>query len=179
MSEPHRFEPQNYGPILAGLIGDPRLAELGPGTPERSVHVALRDFDPDRDLPQPIVNPDAARALQSGLWLNYDYLDESHSLSQEIDTVEGSFWHAIMHRREPDAFNSKYWWRRVSSHPVLDQLREQAPALGYDYTNPFDFVDFCEKCRGRNNADEELARKVQLLEWRLLFEHCYRLAVGS
>jgi hypothetical protein len=28
------------------------------------------------------------------------------------------FWHAIMHRREPDAANSKHWWRQVGTLPV-------------------------------------------------------------
>ena len=37
-----------------------------------------------------------------GLWLLHDFLDESHSLSQEITTDTGSYWHGIMHRREPD-----------------------------------------------------------------------------
>ena len=89
-----------------------------------------------------------------------------------------SYWHAIMHRREPDAFKSKYWWRRVGAHPVLKQLAEQAPALGYNYTTPEAFVDFCEKVRGSGTAEEELAKRVQELEWRLLFDHCLR-AVGT
>ena len=83
-----------------------------------------------------------------------------------------------MHRREPDAFNSKYWWRKVGAHPVPMQLVEQAPSLGYSYTNPQDFVDFCERVRGTASADEETAKRVQLLEWRLLFDHCYRAAIG-
>jgi hypothetical protein len=112
------------------------------------------------------------------LWLYYDYLDESHTISQEINTREGSYWHAIMHRREPDPSNSKYWWRQVGSHPVLSQLISEAPTLGYDYTNPLDFVDFCERVRDTGTTDENLAKQVQLLEWQLLFDHCYRKAIG-
>jgi hypothetical protein len=86
---------------------------------------------------------------------------------------------AIMHRREPDAWNSKYWWRKVGSHPVLDQLESAAVALGYNYINPSDFVDFCEGVRGRGGPDELVAQRVQQLEWWLLFDHCYRKAVGA
>ena len=39
-----------------------------------------------------------------------------------------------MHRREPDAWNSEYWWRKVGPHPVLDRLCEEAQAVGYEFT---------------------------------------------
>lgn len=160
-----RFDPSAYGPMVAALLAEPRLPALGPGPPVAAARPALAAVD----LPA---------ACRAGLWLLFDFLDESHAISQDLDTPEGSFWHAVMHRREPDAFNSKYWWRRVGSHPVLDRLRAEAPALGRDYRTPEAFVDFCERVRGTGSADEELARRVQLLEWQLLFEHCYRLAVG-
>jgi hypothetical protein len=105
--------------------------------------------------------------------------DESHRISQDDESdPDRNFWHAVMHRREPDASNSKYWWRRVGAHPVLDRLREHSPATGYDYATPFDFVDFCERVRGTGTAEEELARRVQLLEWQLLFGWCYHVAAS-
>ncbi len=159
------FDPTTYGPDVAGLLSEPRLAELGPGTPVTAVRKTLQSLE----LPA---------LCRSGLWLYFDFLHESHEISQEIETADGSFWHAIMHRREPDAWNSKYWLRRVGSHPVLQQLVERCPAIGYDYTNPQAFVDICERVRGTNSPDEELAKRVQLLEWQLLFDHCYRKAVS-
>jgi hypothetical protein len=79
-----------------------------------------------------------------------------------------------MHRREPDAWNSKYWWRLVGAHPVLEQLRAQAPKVGYTFTTPEAFVDFCERVRGSGSAEEEVAKRVQQLEWELLFDYCFR-----
>ena len=84
-----------------------------------------------------------------------------------------------MHRREPDAFNSKYWWRKVGPHPVLAQLQERSRELEYRFTTPSAFVDECERVRGRGDGAEDAARRVQLLEWRLLFDWCYRKAVGA
>ena len=58
---------------------------------------------------------DFAHAVKSGLYLWNDCLKESHRISQKIESETGSFWHAIMHRREPDFSNSKYWWGKVGS----------------------------------------------------------------
>ncbi|MCS7022221.1 MAG: hypothetical protein NZ703_11790 [Gemmataceae bacterium] len=162
---PLAFNPHHYGSEVAALLAEPRLAELGPGQPVLSVEPQLRRLK---------LSP----ACRAGLWLYFDFLDESHRISQDLATAEGSFWHAIMHRREPDAWNSKYWWRRVGHHRVIDQLRQLAPVLGYHYTTPEDFVDYCEKVRGTASTQEEVARQVQLLEWQLLFDHCYRQTTG-
>ncbi|MGB1126733.1 MAG: hypothetical protein ACPG4Q_16145, partial [Phycisphaeraceae bacterium] len=45
---------------------------------------------------------DGHDAIKAGLWLYVDELDRSHEYSQSIHTPTGSFWHAIMHRREGD-----------------------------------------------------------------------------
>ena len=148
-----------------------RLADLGPGSPNLAVKPLLVSLTP-ADVAPGHQDADMARAALAGLWLLHDFLDESHTLSQEIDTPTGSFWHAVMHRREPDPANSKYWFRRIGNHPVVPRLAAECPAVGYAYTTPFDFVDFCERVRGTGSADEELAKRVQLLEWKLLFAHC-------
>lgn len=172
------FDPARYPAPVAALFPPDRLPELGPGRPNGAARTALANLRLE-DLGPHVHNVEAARACLSGLWLFHDFLDESHRISQDLDTPEGSFWHAIMHRREPDAANSKYWWRRVGSHPVLRELAEQAPAVGGTYRDPFTFVDLCERVRGTGTAGEESARRVQLLEWQLLFDHGCRLAVAE
>jgi hypothetical protein len=155
------FDPAKYGPGIATLLGEGRLMHLGPGTPVAHARHSLAA----------VPAPPACRA---GLWLYFDFLDESHQISQADEgNPDRDFWHAVMHRREPDAFNSKYWWRRVGPHPVLARLREHAPALGYTFTTPEAFVDLCEQVRGTGTAAEELARRVQLLEWQLHFDWCW------
>ena len=54
-------------------------------------------------------------AALSGLYLYFCAYDQSHSISQDISSVEGSFWHGIMHRQEPDPGNAGYWFRRVGT----------------------------------------------------------------
>jgi hypothetical protein len=174
-----RFDPTAYGPAVAAILGDgQRLAALGPGEPNRPVRPLLTAFDPAKALPG-LADTDMGYACLAGLWLYHDFLDDSHQISQGLHTPAGSFWHAVMHRREPDGFNSNYWWRRVGPHPVLDRLRAAAPALGYRCTTPAAFVAFCERCRDTGTADEELAERVQRLEWQLMFDWCYRAGVGG
>ncbi|MDY3554937.1 hypothetical protein R5W24_004069 [Gemmata sp. JC717] len=154
---------RDFPTAVTELIAAAPPTDLGPGTPAAERRAQIRTAV--ASLPP---------ACGAGLWLLFDYLDESHTISQADESCPNrNFWHAIMHRREPDAWNSKYWWRRVGAHPVLAQLAEQAPAVGYKYTTPFDFVDFCEKARGTGGADEQTAQRVQRLEWDLLFAWCF------
>lgn len=126
-----------------------------------------------------------AEAALSGLWLYFSCLNESHQLSQQIDTVHGSFWHGIMHRQEPDAWNSGYWFRQVGRHPVFEPLRGEAAKLAANRPaaefkvgsawDPHGFIDFCEAARKKPGSEmEQLALEIQRAEWQLLFDFCAR-----
>jgi hypothetical protein len=108
----------------------------------------------------------------SGLWLLAGELDRSHSISQDIGSAEGSFWHAIMHRREGDFGNSKYWFRRVGSHPVFDQLAEISDGV---YSDPYDFVDQCSRVQQGDDESSQECQRAQWLEWQALMSHCIRM----
>ncbi len=103
---------------------------------------------------------DAVRARQelaAGIWLYVDDLERSHEVSQGIASASGSFWHAIMHRREGDFGNSKYWLRRAAPHPAVKGLP------GYD---PYGFVDQVQASGG----DDPLhLLQMQREEWMALF----------
>src|SRR5205814_6094788 len=73
-----------------------------------------------------IAQPRDAMAVLAGLHLWNDSLAESHTLAQGIETPTGSYWHGIMHRREPDYSNAKYWFQRVGDHPVYTELYHKA-----------------------------------------------------
>jgi len=98
-------------------------------------------------------------------------LDRSHSISQDIGSAEGSFWHGIMHRREGDFGNSKYWFRQVGSHPVFDQLAEISGGV---YADPYDFVDECSRMQRSDNEPSRECRRDQWLEWQALMAQCVR-----
>jgi hypothetical protein len=178
------FNPAFYGPAVAALVDPLPLMALGRGKPNAAMRPRLQALDPANDFAAPVVNRDAAAACQAGLWLLHDFWEESHAIAQDLSTPEGSYWHAIEHRREPDPGNAKYWLRRVGEHPIHAALS----SLAEDYTteitpddewNGVAFVDICERHRGRGGIPEVELRQMQMEEWRLLFDHCYRLATGT
>ena len=169
-----RFDASDYGPEVASLLALDgngwRLMPLAAGScssPEAARR--LKSLDALKLFP----GARAPEAALSGLWLYFSCLDESHLLSQEIDTAEGSFWHGIMHRQEPDATNAAYWFRKVGMHAVFKPLREAADGLGFRGPaewDPFAFIEFCTQAGRRGSADERLALEVQRAEWQLLFD---------
>src|SRR5262249_24589033 len=111
--------------------GYTKLVVTGSGNTQ--AYAALRALAPETMLSSKPANLDAAAALLAGLWLWHDCLDESHKVSQQLHTTSGSMWHAIMHRREGDFSNSKYWYARCENHPCLPTIAAKAN----DVINPF------------------------------------------
>ena len=105
------FDPKAYGPALTALLDPMPLPPLGPGKPNELRRDALAMLTLEDMFPA-LVDRDMGRACFSGLWLLHDFLDESHKISQDVGSTTGSYWHAIMHRREPDSGNSKYWFQK-------------------------------------------------------------------
>jgi hypothetical protein len=117
------FDAARYGPAMASLLEAAPLNELGPGKPVTSLREKLQALSIETAFaPHKVVDRKMAQACLAGLWLRFDFLDQSHSISQEIKTATGSFWHGIMHRREPDYDNAKYWFHRAPEHPVYAPL---------------------------------------------------------
>jgi hypothetical protein len=171
------FDPKAYGDTVAAILAldgnGERLMPLALGECSSAAAAAQLRGVKARDL---FAGSRAPEAALSGLWLYFSCLDESHSLSQDIGSPEGSFWHGIMHRQEPDPGNASYWFRRVGTHAVFPALRDAAEALGYSCGSrwdPFAFIDYCEQARRKpGSATEQLALRVQLAEWQLLFDYC-------
>jgi hypothetical protein len=172
---------QAYANLVPRVAGDGEAGDL------------LHTLSPADLLTSPPADGDAAAGLLAGLWLWHDYLDESHNVSQQVETADGSYWHAIMHRREGDFGNAKYWYARCRNHPIGDAIvmnarvvLASAPAdktslrLTYDGWNPAAFVDFVQSVHeSPSDPRYGVAVALQQLEWRLLFDHCTRKAAGT
>jgi hypothetical protein len=162
----------------------------GPGNPD--AREILDMLQPDQLLAIPVMKPDDARAMLAGLWLWHDWLDDSHTISQSLHNSTGSFWHAIMHRREGDFGNSKYWYRQTGRHPFLAAVGQTVSAainampadksllrLFRDGWDANAFVDLAEEISTRpNDPRADALTLIQRTEWQLLFDHCTRTAAG-
>jgi hypothetical protein len=153
----------------------------------------LHAVSPADLLDVPVKSSDDAACVLSALWLWHDYLDESHTISQRVEDPTGSFWHAIMHRREGDFGNSKYWYAKCRSHPMLESIAAQANPiiaradadkgllrLTMSGWNGPAFVDYVQSVHeSPSDPRYPIAVALQQVEWRALFDHCVRQATGK
>ena len=127
--------------------------------------------------------------MRSAALFWHDHLDESHAISQNIPGADGSFLHGIMHRREPDYSNAKYWFRCIGRHRSFSDIAKQvrcwletkgepelaatlAPRGDWD---PFAFVDACWQAAEWpwSDARVQTLQVVQEIEFDTLLAHLF------
>jgi hypothetical protein len=190
------FDSTAYGErvaaILAGAEAGARRMPLAPRAPLESEGLALLRRTPVEALfDRPVASAEFADCVRSALYLYFSALDESHRLSQDIPSATGSWLHGVMHRQEPDYGNAKYWFRRVGAHELSPALAQNAQALRLATDearavfqpatrwNALGFVDLCERGARTGGALAADLEAVQLLEWQMLFDYCYRRALAG
>lgn len=157
----------------------------------------FRDFIASLPIPSASPNRPDTVSIRAGLLLLNDFFNESHSCSQSMEGHQNAdYWHAILHRREPDYGNAKYWFRQVGRHANFAELAQQVTTMfartsgsletklkrwqprlvtssGWE---PFAFVDLCEAAE----SDAELrswCEEAQFVEMLLLLESTYLSAL--
>ena len=118
----------------------------------------------------------AGLLLRAGCWA------ESHAIAQDVTSPQGSYWHGIIHRMEPDPSNAAYWFRRVGKHMIFPDLLKRAQEIlqigGPEQWclksswDPFLFIDWCGEAHEKGGKEEAAAREIQMAEWQLLFDWC-------
>src|SRR5579863_8292105 len=109
-ANPHAYE------LLVVEGGTPAMAR------ELLEHVKAQEL-----LDSPLASADAKQTALAAIWLWHDGLDECHRIVQgspQDPKMAGTFayWHAIMHRREGDFSNCKYWYARTGTHPAQGMM---------------------------------------------------------
>src|ERR1044072_4907593 len=75
----------------------------------------LKSADPFDGRSGPMVE-----CCRAGLLLWNDDLEPAPPLIQDLPDQTAAFWHAILHRREGDYGNARYWWARTGAHPAFE-----------------------------------------------------------
>ncbi len=168
---PHMHEPIEHAlrPLFDALPLNRAMDHLVVNGQTPSKHTAL--------VEQVIADPalKGKQTIAAGLWLYIDDLARSHGISQNLNRPSGSFWHAIMHRREGDFTNSHHWYRKAGKHPVLTRIDSggggAGAGTGIGSYEPHAFVDRVERAVAQDSESTDLVA-MQRLEWIALFEWC-------
>jgi hypothetical protein len=174
---------------IGSILETADLPSLGPDVRAGSEPLASLEQKLAAIFSDAKVSPSTQPLIRSLVLLWHDYLDESHSISQGIPSADGSFLHGIMHRREPDYGNAKYWFHRVGEHacyPIIagkvGELLDDAKAalmkaelVRGDKWDVFAFVDACEEAREKRDTKTILLlQQIQKAEFQALLEHFLR-----
>lgn len=167
------------------MLDTPDLAALGPGSrPARWAATTLNGRLDELFAASGFVQA-RQRPIRSLLLLWHDHLDASHQISQDIHNADGSYLHGIMHRREPDFSNAKYWFNRVGKHTAFPILAERVERLENGLLkiegiivsprpgqwDPIAFVDACQRVlAGGDRAKIQRMEGIQQLEFQVLLE---------
>ncbi|MBA3846275.1 MAG: hypothetical protein H0X45_06490 [Planctomycetes bacterium] len=154
------------------------LAAIGPGTPMPlgpTVRAQALDIPAVEARVAEFVaaTPGAVRAtdhLRAAALLWHDRLDASHAVSQDLDDADAAWLHGIMHRREPDYGNAKYWFARVGRHPAYAQL---AAAAGLATWDADAFIDRVARAEAGAEPIAPLV-DLQAREFSILIAHLMR-----
>jgi len=154
--------------------------ELGPGPRAGIQSEAELNATLDERLKQAKLPTAKQQLIRALVLLWHDHLEAAHVIAQAIENSDGAFVHGIIHRREPDYGNAKYWFRRVGQHAAFSELVSRASVLLESKAendlrdnlisdgewDAFAFIDACENAAGRRgSADRQrLLREIQAIE---------------
>jgi len=128
---------------------------------------------PQPELTGAIAQCDAPAEAKAGMFLINGDWTRAHETAQALDSPIGAYWHALVHRHEPDFPNLKYWLRRAGDSPIHARLLEAAHAEGklraVTPSGAWDQMRFTD-CYARP-ADREWTRRIESIELLALLDH--------
>lgn len=189
--------PAALTPAVQELLDIDLAMPLGAGKPQTAHRDALRRLAPEELFGSgPPQRRDLAAVCLALLWLRFDFLDEAHKIVQEIENRAGSFGHAIVHRRDGDYSNSKYWLRQAGEQAIFPALAQFCGEMSSpEFAQPASrlvtgagwnagaFVDLCSAAMASRAPCQSAAsvawlEQLQAREWELFFDHCQNGAMG-
>lgn len=173
--------------IFLETIETDALPDLGPGPREGVLPETELLAKADAWIAASKLSTRAAKLFRAGALLWHDHHDAAHAIVQDDPSAEGSFLHAILHRREPDPGNARYWINRVGRHPVYVTIAKRVSEYleGDEFKRWRDilipggqwdaegFVDACYVCNAREYT-YPIFQQVQRIEMECLLDYIRR-----
>jgi hypothetical protein len=157
--------------VFIDLFDPENPPALGPGPRSGRLSVAAIDAAL-ASVPSTDAGSQALIRAVALLW--HDHHDAAHALVQDATGGVGAYIHGMLHRREPDFWNAKYWFRRVGALPFLKPLGQRVENLPGAGTlvaagkfDPSRFVDAVEAIA----PDAEMLLRVQEAEFMAVLDH--------
>ena len=186
--------PELYGDAFARILFAEQPYPLGPGTPDEEMREDLDGLTVETAFRERhVTDPHMAIACVAAVWLYHDFLWEAHDFLQKVPTPTGSYWHAVMHRREPDGDHAKQWFERVGDHPAYEPLQRAVAKAAARYDSapeteslttqsgwyPARFADLVTAVLRGANEHADLCQEVQRIEFAVMFNYAYSAAAAN
>lgn len=115
--------------------------DLGPQARPGTRTVEEAEAAATRVLAAVKISESNAACLKALVLLWHDHFDEAHRIVQDLPGGDAAFVHGILHRREPDYSNARYWFHRIGKHATLEPLAEAtAPILAAHAALPYRLI---------------------------------------
>ena len=182
--------------------------------PEQVRHPFLKTYldrtaGPDLFRGNRLVSEPDGQLVLAALYQKNDDLAASHTICQEVGQTtaapQASYWHGMVHRREPDFSNARGWFGRAEGLGALPDMYQEVARLLQrvlqmpEYGAARDaalaflrhlqelgnwdsiyFLDLCERCLQEDSPEiRRLLEEVQEVEFNALFDWTYRQAVDA
>jgi len=176
----------NYPDIIERLLLQTDLMTiLIPTEPiNRDLLERVRKLDPaELAEGQEIKNESMLVLLKGALFFGLDALDEAHKIFQDGSGDLASYWHGMIHRRESDFDNARYWFRRTGELPFFSVLHRTASNISPTMARqsnwtPYLFTGQCEQVRFGDSDLKVECVALQRAEFEKLLDYTWRQAVG-
>lgn len=161
------------------------LPHLGPGPRPGVDSASALETKLNQFFETHAITPPQADLLRCVALLWHDQLDAAHEICQDMHDADGAWMHGILHRREPDYANARYWFHRVGTHPAYSTLqkkvcptllRSRSSALeaqaASDEWKPELFITACAAAeRSGDQTEVALLQSIQASEFEVLWEN--------
>ena len=117
--------------------------------------------------------------VRAALFYYHNALPDSHREAQKDEGDLAAYWHGMVHRREGDFENARYWMRRAGEQPVFQEMQARAsdgaPHMGRQANwDPYLFITLCEQYKyGEHEYKKEIGH-LQKVEFAAMFDYVWR-----